>query len=180
MKFSEWLSEEDIIFEITINPNDSDVRKMRRGRWEIRFDDNVYHFIAEPVTLMDGAKGFIVQWGLLTADGSLTTELVGSTKNMIRLFSKIGTCMLKFIEDENPNAFVMYSNKKLAKIYDTMWGKFSQTEPFNRYFFRDRRSYKKLDGEDMYAFHYYRKVDDYMNESQWEIVLDLFRKEVTQ
>lgn len=177
MRFKEWV-EEELIFEVTIKPEDSNIKRLRRGKWEISFDDNIYHFIVEPANLIGGAKGFIVQWGLLKEDGTLSTEIVGSTKNMIRLFSKVGTCMYKFIEEEDPEAFVMYASKKLSRIYDTMWGKFSKTEPFNNYFFRDRKSYKKPNGEDMYAFHFYKKPDDYMNENQWNEVLKLLTNEV--
>jgi hypothetical protein len=82
--------------------------------------------------------------------------------------------MALFIRYEKPKAFVMYAHRKLARIYDTMWGKYNKTDVFGGYFLRDRKKYKKPNGEDMYAYHYYKKIDDYMNESQWIEVLKLF------
>jgi hypothetical protein len=173
MNFEKWLlDEENIIFEVTINPNDPDIKKIRRGLWKIEFKSNTYHFIVDTLTLIGGTKGFRIDWGLLKKDdGTLSTDIVGSTKNMVGLFSKIGSCMSLFIRDENPNAFVMYTHERLAKIYDTMWSKYNKTDVFNGYFLRDRKKYKKTDGENMYAYHYYRKPDDAMNEEQWNDVL---------
>ena len=174
MSFKKWL-ECELIFEVTINTNDPDIRKIRRGKWEIKFKNNIYNFVVEPINLLDGTKGFKIDWGLLKDDGSLSVDIVGSTRNMVGLFGKIGSCMALFIYDEHPEGFVMYTNtdKRLARIYDTMWGKFHKSEPFKDYFFRDRKKYKLMNGEDMYAFHYYKNVNDNMNENQWMEVIDM-------
>ena len=174
MKFEKW-SEHNWLDEISININDSDIKKIGRGKWTFEIYGSNYKFEASPITLRDGTKGFMVEWGLIVDDGSVTTEIVGSNKNVVKVFSKVISCMAIFINEENPDGFMMYANKRLSRVYDAMWTKHHLDEPINRYFSRDRRSHKKLSGEDVYVYHYYKRSDTSLSESQWINVLEMMR-----
>jgi len=174
MKFNKWVKY-DWLDETRININDIDITRIRKGQWEIKFNDDVYKFIASPTHLKDGTYGFMVEWGLVTENGNITTEIVGSKKNVIKIFSKIISCMAIFINEEKPEGFIMYANKRIARIYDAMWRNHHLDEPFKDYFFRDRKEHKKLADESVYVYHYYKKGEGYMNKSQWTEVLDMLK-----
>jgi len=158
--------------EITININDPDIKKVGRGKWLFKSNNNEYKFYVDPITLKSGNKGFLVEWGLIKDDGTITTEIVGGTKNVIKIFSKVISCMAMFIYDENPNEFIMYANKKISKIYDHMWLKHRLDEPINRYPFRDREGHKKMNGEEVYVYHYMKNGNE-LTESEWIEIKEL-------
>jgi len=162
MKLYNWIN---LLCEININPNDNSIKNVGRGKWTFNMDDNNYIFMVSPINLENGRQGFMVEWGKFNKNGTISTNIEGTKTNVIRIFSKVISCMYMFLKKEDPEEFVMYANNKLAKIYDMMWLKFKAIDPFNKYFFRDSVKHKMIDGNYIHIYHHYKNMKNVINES---------------
>lgn len=140
------------------DPKDKNVNKLSRGKYSFSVGDDKYLFQSSPITMKDGRRGFLVEWGLLTPEG-LSTEITGDKRSKIRVFRNVLTCLAKFINDENPEVFSMYVNKRLVHVYDAMWASHYKDKPFSQYT-KDEEKHGEL-----YIHYFTRTVDDYVSES---------------
>ena len=169
MKFRQWMDKvEPFIMEAEININDPGIKKITRGIWEFKDKTNTYHFVIDR-TMIKGLRGFTVQWGVIGDDGKLTTEIVGGKSSKHKIFSKVLSCLVIFLKQENPEIFSMLAyDKKLAGIYDLMWLRHKSISPFNEYNYREVKKHKDLKGNYIYAYYYSKKLKDQLSEkSEW-------------
>jgi hypothetical protein len=168
-RFEKYMNNiETVIMEAEININDPGIKKITRGIWEFKYEGSVYNFVIDR-TWIKGLRGFTVQWGLIGDDGKLTTEIVGSKDSKHKIFSKVLSCLVIFLKQENPEVFSMLAyDKKLAGIYDLMWLRHKGDKPFNEYNYREVKKHKDLKGNTIYVYYYSKKLKDQLTEeSEW-------------
>ncbi len=168
-RFKEYFDDiESFVMEAEINVNDPGIKKITRGIWEFKDKTDIYHFVISTM-ILKGLRGFTVQWGLIGDDGKLTTEIVGGKNSRHKVFSKVLSCLVIFLKQENPEIFSMIAyDKKLAEIYDLMWLRHKVISPFNEYNYRDVKKHKDLKGNYIYVYYYSKKLKDQLSEeSEW-------------
>jgi len=163
----------DLILEIKINVNDPDIIHPSRFIWMFSYKGEEYKFGANHMMLSNRKYGYVVEWGLIK-DGKVSTDIVGGNRNAIGVFSKVMSCMAIFLKQEKPEAFSMTAKKELARIYDTLWLKFSQSSMFKEYFYKDRKMYKDIKGHDMFLYHYSKTPEEKLSESMLISIIHQF------
>jgi hypothetical protein len=143
--------------------NSPDINKIGRGRWTFSVGEDAYMFRASPITIKDGRRGFIVEWGLVTPNG-LSTDVQGNKKSKIFVFRNVLSCLAKFIEDEKPEVFSMYVGSKLIHIYDAMWAGHYKDRPFNQYS-KDEEEHRTFNGDKMFTHYFTKKIDEDLSEN---------------
>jgi hypothetical protein len=171
MRLNRYLNEAlDLLLEVRIDINDSSINRTGKNQWIFTYKNNRYKFAVEKTRLLGGDNGYNIEWGLILSDETITTNIVGGAKNVIGIFTKVMTCMYMFLDKEDPDNFSMFANVKLARVYDTLYGKFSQSYPFNKYFNKQRRRFTYNNGEELFYYHY-SKIDRLTN-SQFESLIE--------
>jgi hypothetical protein len=157
--FHSYLTE----IKFSYDSNSPDISRIGRGRWSFSVDGDVYMFRASPITMKDGRRGFIVEWGLTTPNG-LSTDIQGNKRSKIFVFRNVLSCLAKFIEEEKPEVFSMYVSDKLIHIYDAMWAGHYKDKPFNQYC-KDEEEHKTFNGKSMFVHYFTKKMDEDVSEN---------------
>ena len=138
MKFKQFLTKEqvfnnvDFLLErLEINYKDSSIKKISNNLYKFIVNNEKYEFHMDKIPVDD--------YFLYNVYFTSGKELISRKNNLsltdtYKVFNKVITCMIYFINDQKPEQFTFSTNDpKLQKMYQIIIMKIRKIKPFNHY-----------------------------------------------
>ena len=135
MKFKQFLLNEKNFFylleRLEINYKDSSIKKISSSHYQFTINNQIYNFYAE----FEDFGDFSIYNVYFTSGKELISRKNNlSLTDTYKVFNKVITCMIYFINDQKPEQFTFSTNDpKLQKMYQIIIMKIRKIKPFNHY-----------------------------------------------
>jgi len=130
MRFKQFNQLNYLLEGIKVIHKDDNIRKISSELYTFTIDGYKYEFISEPIDIGD----IVIYNTYFTSDGQINRQNKFKDSSAIRVFNKVITCMVYFINDIEPEMFTFTSkDPKLLKLYNLIIVKIMKQKPFDQY-----------------------------------------------
>jgi hypothetical protein len=145
IRFKQYLTEEQVIENVIyllerleIKQHDKTIKKISNNLYTFSVNTIDYEFHAEKIPV-DNYILYNVYFNTSLKDIDRQNKL--SLTDTYKVFNKIITCMIYFINDQKPSLFTFSTNDpKLQKMYMIIVTKVMKTKPFSDYYYKNHGS----------------------------------------